>query len=278
MKSTGLQKEVAQIGTIQDLTGIFESIASMRISRIKNKVTTSQAFFDELWAIYSQLRVDTSSLIMNSGESKRDKPNVFLVLTGQGGLSGDIDERIVERVMQDYDPKTTDLLVVGAHGTTLLDQRQAKVKKTFRLPDTDEGVDVGPIVAEISGYDNPSVYYQKYVSLAVQEPDRINLLNRIQTLSADSDDAELITPRDYLFEPSTEEVAGYLESVMLEVALGQVILESRLAQYASRFSAMSAAHKKAQELETDTTMRYHRAKRLESDERLKEVIIAMKLL
>jgi hypothetical protein len=41
---------------------------------------------------------------------------------------------------------------------------------------------------------------------------------------------------------------------------------------------MSAAHKKAGELETDTTMRYHRAKRLESDERLKEVIIAMKLL
>lgn len=277
MKSTSLQREVAQIGTIQDLTGIFESIASMRISRIKDKVTTSQAFFDELWSIYSQLRVDSTSLITRGG-SKRDKPNVFLVLTGQGGLSGDIDERIVERVMKDYDPKTTDLLVVGAHGTALLDQHQARAKRTFRLPDSDEGVDVGPIVDELAGYENPSVYYQKYVSLAVQEPDRINLLNRIKTLSDESDNTELITPRDYLFEPSTEEVAAYLESVMLEIALGQVILESRLAQYASRFSAMSAAHKKAGELETDTTMRYHRAKRLESDERLKEVIIAMKLL
>jgi F0F1-type ATP synthase gamma subunit len=223
MKSTGLQKEVAQIGTIQDLTGIFESIASMRISRIKDKVTTSQAFFDELWAIYSQLRVDTTSLVTRGG-SKRDKPNVFLVLTGQGGLSGDIDERIVERVMKDYDPKTTDLLVVGAHGATLLDQHQARAKRTFRLPDSDEGVDVGPIVEELAGYENPSVYYQKYVSLAVQEPDRINLLNRIQTLSGDSDNTDLITPRDYLFEPSTEEVAAYLESVMLEIAFGSVRL------------------------------------------------------
>jgi F-type H+-transporting ATPase subunit gamma len=278
MKSTGLQKEVAQIGTIQDLTGIFESIASMRISRIKDKVTRSQAFFDELWAIYSQLRVDPNSPMVTTGGPKRDKDNIFLVLTGQGGLSGDIDERIVDRVMKDYDPKTTDLLVVGAHGTTLLGQQGAQVKRTFKLPDADEGVNVGPIVDELAGYANPSVYYQKYVSLAVQEPDRINLLNRIQALGNDSDDSNLITTRDYLFEPSTEDVMGYLESVMLEIALGQVILESRLAQYASRFNAMSAAHKKAQELEGDTNLRYHRAKRLESDERLKEVIIAMKLI
>jgi F-type H+-transporting ATPase subunit gamma len=277
MKSTGLQREVSQIGTIQDLTGIFESIASMRIGRIKTKVTTSQIFFEELWTIYKQLRVDpTSSMTGNSGP-KRVKPNVFLVLTGQGGLSGDIDERIIERVMKDYNAATTDLLVVGAHGTTLLNQHQVEVKQTFRLPDTDDGVDVGPIVGELSGYANPSVYYQKYVSLSVQQPDRINLLNRIKSLGGDSDDSELITTRDYLFEPSTEEVVEYLESVMLEIALGQVILESRLAQYASRFSAMSAAHKKAQELQVDTSLRFHRAKRLESDERLKEVIIAMKL-
>ncbi len=281
MKSTALQKQVTEIGTVQDLTGIFESIASMRISRIKNKVMTSQAFFDQLWAIYAQLRVDPSDRMTATNGPKRDKDNVYLVLTSQGGLSGDIDERIVRRVMEDYDPTTTDLLVIGAHGANLLGQEQAAVKHTFRLPDSDEGVDVGPIVKELAGYTNPSVYYQKYVSLAVQEPDRINLLNRVQALGSNKDDDEnkdLITTHGYLFEPSTNEVVGYLESVMLEVALGQVILESRLAQYASRFSAMSAAHKKAQELETKTVLNFHRAKRLESDERLKEVIVAMKLI
>ena len=275
MKSTTLQKEVQQIGTIQSLTGIFESIASMRIARIKDKVATSQLFFDELWSIYSQLRVDVGTATTASGGTKRTKPNVFLVLTGQGGLSGDIDGRIIHSVMKDYDPKTTDLVVIGAHGTTLLAQQNAFATRTFKLPDSDDGVDVGPIVEELAGYANPTVYYQKYVSLAVQETDKINLFHRVQALGSDSDGKNLITPRDYLFEPSTKEVVGYLESVMLEIALGQVILESRLAQYASRFSAMSAAHEKAQELEISTNLSFHRAKRLESDERLKEVIIAM---
>jgi len=277
MKSTALQKEVQQISTIQDLTGIFESIASMRIARVKDRVATSQLFFDELWGIYSQLRVDAATARSTSGGTKRNKPNVFLILTGQGGLSGDIDKRIIHSVMKDYNSKTTDLVVIGAHGSALLAQQKATAKHTFKLPDSDEGIDVGPIVNELSGYANPTVYYQKYVSLAVQETDKINLFHRVQTLGSDSDGQNLITPRDYLFEPSTKEVVGYLESVMLEIALSQVILESRLAQYASRFSAMSAAHKKAQELESSTDLRYHRAMRLESDERLKEVIIAMDL-
>lgn len=277
MKSTALQKEVQQISTIQDLTGIFESIASMRIARVKDRVATSQLFFDELWGIYSQLRVDAATAGSTSGGTKRNKPNVFLILTGQGGLSGDIDKRIIHSVMKDYDPKTTDLVVIGAHGSALLAQQKAAVKHTFKLPDSDEGIDVGPIVNELSGYANPTVYYQKYVSLALQETDKINLFHRVQALGSDSDGQNLITPRDYLFEPSTKEVVGYLESVMLEIALSQVILESRLAQYASRFTAMSAAHKKAQELESSTDLRYHRAMRLESDERLKEVIIAMEL-
>ena len=275
MKSTALQLEVQQISTIQDLTGIFESIASLRIARVKDKVATSQLFFDELWSIYSQLRVDAATAASVSGGIKRDKPNVFLVLTGQGSLSGDIDERIIRSVMENYDAKTTDLVVIGAHGTTLLAQQKAYAKHTFKLPDSDDGIDVGPIVEELSGYANPTVYYQKYVSLAVQVTDKINLFHRVQALGSDSNGQNLITPRDYLFEPSTKEVVGYLESVMLEIALGQVILESRLAQYASRFSAMSAAHKKAQELEVAADLNFHRAKRLESDERLKEVIVAM---
>ncbi len=277
MRSNGLKQEVDQIGTIQGITGIFKSIASMRIGRIKHKVDTSQTFFDELWAIYSQLRVDASMKIDIRGV-KRQKTNVFLVVTGQGGLSGDIDEKIVARVMQDYDPATTDLLVIGSHGKALLEQNHGKVKRIFELPDTDDGVDVGPIVQELAGYSNPSVYYQRYISLSIQQPDRINLLNQVQELGNENSDKEFISPRDYIFEPSADEVVSYLESIMLEIALGQVILESRLAHYASRFSAMSAAHDKANEMESESLLGFNRARRRESDERLKEVIVAMKLI
>jgi F-type H+-transporting ATPase subunit gamma len=282
-RSLAIEKEAGQVGTVHELTGIFESIASMRIGKIKDRVTKSQEFFSELWQIYTQLRIDPSERLTGKNGPERDKPNVFLALTAEGGLSGDIDQRIVRTVIDNIDPKTTDLIVIGAHGATQFVQNKVKIKRYFRLPDIDQAIDVSPIVDELLGYKQPTVWFQRYVSLSVQEVGRIDLLGRVRALgtstSKDKEDAEgIISPRDYLFEPTVDDVVRYLESVMMEIALSQVILESRLAQYASRFTAMSAAKKRAKELQTLLLMNYNRARRGEADDRIKEIVNAMNAL
>jgi F-type H+-transporting ATPase subunit gamma len=279
-QANSIQKEAGQVGTVSQLTGIFESIASMRIGKIKDRVTRSQAFFAELWKIYTALRVDPTERLTGKNGPKRDKPNVFLALTSEGGLSGDIDQRIVKTVLQNLDSKTTDLIVIGAHGATQFVQNHSKIKRYFRLPDVDQAIDVSPIVDELLGYSHPTVWFQRYVSLSVQEVGRIDLLGRVRALGSDAQDkaGEIISPREYLFEPSVEDVVRYLEAVMMEIALSQVILESRLAQYASRFTAMSSAKKRAKELQLSLVMAYNRAKRGEADDRIKEIVNAMNAL
>jgi F-type H+-transporting ATPase subunit gamma len=281
-RALAIEKEAGQVGTVTELTGIFESIASMRIGKVKDRVAKSQLFFAELWQIYTQLRIDPTERLTGKNGPKREKPNVYLILTSEGGLSGDIDSRIVRTVLENFDPTTTDLIVIGAHGATQFVQNHAKIKRYFRLPDVDQAIDVSPIVDELLGYKKPTVWFQRYISLSVQEVGRIDLLGRVAALGSDSDnankDAEIISPREYLFEPSVDDVVRYLESVMMEIALSQVILESRLAQYASRFTAMSAAKKRAKELQTLLIMNYNRARRGEADDRIKEIVNSMNAL
>lgn len=279
--SLSIERQAGQVGTVSELTGIFESIASMRIGKIKDRVAKSQLFFAELWQIYTQLRIDPNDRLTGKNGPKRDKPNVWLALTSEGGLSGDIDQRIVHTVLKDFDPKTTDLIVVGAHGATQFVQNRVKIKRYFRLPDIDQAIDVSPIVDELLGYQQPTVWFQRYVSLSVQEVGRIDLLGRVRSLANDASkdtSTDIISPREYLFEPTVDDVVRYLESVMMEIALSQVILESRLAQYASRFTAMSAAKKRAKELQLELVMAYNRAKRGEADDRIKEIVNAMNAL
>jgi F-type H+-transporting ATPase subunit gamma len=280
-QALSIQKEAGQVGTVTELTGIFESIASMRIGKIKDRVTRSQLFFAELWQIYTQLRVDPDQRLTGKNGPKRDKPNVFLALTSEGGLSGDIDQRIVKTVLENLDASTTDLIVIGAHGATQFVQNHAQIKRYFRLPDVDQAIDVSPIIDELIGYKKPTVWFQRYLSLSVQEVGRIDLLGRVRALGTDTeagDKNEIISAREYLFEPSVDDVVRYLESVMMEIALSQVILESRLAQYASRFTAMSSAKKRAKELQLDLVMAYNRARRGEADDRIKEIVNAMNAL
>jgi F0F1-type ATP synthase gamma subunit len=63
---------------------------------------------------------------------------------------------------------------------------------------------------------------------------------------------------------------------MMQIAISQLILNSKLAQYASRFRAMSASHQRADESKTELHLMFNRSKRMIKDERLKESINGIK--
>jgi len=71
-------------------------------------------------------------------------------------------------------------------------------------------------------------------------------------------------------------LVDHLERSMLQIALEQLILDSKLAQYASRFRAMSASHSAADDQLETTRLRYNRGRRAIKDERLKEIINGIK--
>lgn len=274
-----LEKEYAQIGTIQDLSSIFEAIASIHLAKIKDKVVSSTTFFNELWHIYSQLRIDQKESIGRHAAARKGSFAVIAV-TSDGGLSGDIDERVIRSLVKNEQARTADVFVIGGHGAGLLAQQGITTKQSFVLPDVEKNLDVGPMAKVISKYEKATLYYQQYLSLTRQEVAQIDLFTAVSGLGKVSlkQEGEVISSHDYLFEPSQHDIIAYMESVMLEIALGQVILESKLAQYASRFNAMSAAKNKAKDMRGDVNMSLHRAKRAVGDERNKEILSAMKLI
>ncbi len=271
-----LLKDVQTMQTLVGLTDIFESIASMHISAIKNQVQSSQNFFNELWPIYTQLRADKDFHFGQGTESVIEK-ELLIIITAEGGFSGDIDQKLVKLMLSQYDPAKNDIIVIGHHGAMQLAQHGIHFKRYYKLPTRDKDINVTPVVKEVQQYKTTSIYYQTYVSLMVQDVKRISLQAAVQERAgraAPSKDE--ISEVTYIFEPSTYEVIDHLERTMLHVAISETILESKLAQYASRFQAMSMAHDKADETTSDLKTQYNRARRAIKDERLKEIISGLR--
>jgi ATP synthase F1 gamma subunit len=270
--------EEALTTVLVELTSAFEGIASMRIAQIKNQVLQSTQFFDELWQIYSQLRVDN---LFRFGRERTatqiiDK-ELYIIITAEGGFSGDIDLKLTELMLQDYDAAKNDIIVIGHHGAIQLAQRGIAYKKYFKLPIHDQNINVTPVIREIQNYRSTKVFYQEYVSLMVQDVKRIELQTAVKNRGGTSDKLEeIISEETYIFEPSTYTVAAHLERSMMQIALSQLILESKLAQYASRFRAMTLAHQRADESKAALHLDYNRARRAVKDERLKEIINGLK--
>jgi ATP synthase F1 gamma subunit len=273
-----IEKDVNAMGTLVELTSVFEGIASMRIAQIKNQVLQATQFFNELWQIYSQLRV---SAVFGFGRSQSEDEiidkELFIIITAEGGFSGDIDQKLIQMMLQVYDKEKNEIIVIGHHGAIQLAQRGVSYKKYYKLPTKDQNINVAPIIREVQRYRTTTVFYQEYVSLMQQDVKKIELSAAVQNKGQESDKPdEIISEQNYIFEPSTYDVVDHLERSMLQIAVSQLILDSKLAQYASRFRAMSASHERADEARGELRLNYNRSKRAIKDARLKESIMGMK--
>lgn len=274
-----IKAEEGSVRSVVSLTSALESLSSMQIAKTKNKVLISNQFFDEVWNIYKQIRVD---VLFNFGRKADEKPidkELLILITAKGGLSGDIDNRLIRKVVERYDETKNDVLVVGHHGALKLKQAHIDYTYYFDLPEHDY-INVDPLMDIIRKYSQSRIFYQNYISLSQQDIKDVDLSEVVSSKGrvADMDvvDKSLISEKTYIFEPSSYQVAAYLENSILRLTISQFIYDSRLAQVASRFKAMSAAKERSITNASELHTEYNRAKRSQVDTRLKESLAGLK--
>lgn len=274
-----IKAEEASVRSVVSLTSALETLSSMQIAKTKNKVLISNQFFDEVWNIYKQIRVD---VLFNFGRTVDETPinkELLILITAKGGLSGDIDQRLIRKVVEYYDETQHDVLVIGYHGALKLKQSHIDYTFYFDLPEHDY-INVDPIMDIARKYVKSRIFYQNYISLSQQEVKDVDLSEvvsskgRVADLATVGDD--MVTEKTYIFEPSSYQVAAYLENSILRLTISQFIYDSRLAQVASRFKAMSAAKERSIENANSLHTEYNRAKRNQVDTRLKESLAGLK--
>lgn len=267
--------------SVVSLTSALESISSMQIAKTKNKVLISNQFFDEVWNIYKQIRVD---VMFNYGRTIDETPinkELLILITAKGGLSGDIDNRLIRKFLERYDETKNDVLVIGHHGATKLKQAHVDSTYYFDLPEHDY-INVDPLMDIMKQYSKSRIFYQNYLSLSQQEIKDVDLSEVVSSKGRAVDlstvSSDMITEKTYIFEPNSYAVAAYLENSILRLTISQFIYDSRLAQVASRFKAMSAAKERSISNVTELHTEYNRAKRNQVDTRLKESMSGLKKL
>ncbi len=269
-----IEKDIAGVTTLGNLTNVFESLASTQVAKVKGKALLSQEFFDLLWERYTSIRVDPRARITARDQNGNGR-TVLVLISAEAGLSGDLDMRMIENMQQVYNPATTDIVVLGSHGASQLSQRGIPYIRFFQVPETDTYVNVGPVIEAIIDYSKIVVYYEEYISLGQQEVRSMDLVMHMKEMSEDAEEG-VMTAEDTIFEPGLNEIANQMETTMMSLALSQTILQSGLAQAASRFNAMTTAEKRASDMAAEYRLEFHRSKRAEGDRRLREVLVGIK--
>ena len=266
--------EEKSMRTIVGLTSAFENLSSMKVVMTKRSVLSANQFFSDVWNIYKNIRVQGMFQFGREPGEQMIEKELYVLIMAEAGLSGDIDQRLVRMMRRTYDPEKHDLLVIGRHGKQVLAQAGIRPRYYFSLPKNDP-ITVEPLLEIARQYRDVRIFYQSYVSLMTQRIRSLLLSEVIETKGAASQQ-EAITEETYIFEPNALVVMAHMETSMLRLTLAQVIHDSRLAQHASRFKAMSAAKDRAVDEVAHIHTQYNRAKRLIVDTRLKEISAGLK--
>lgn len=267
-RATQIYNQYEDLATIEEVTKVFESITSIQIRQIRDRVVASREFFHELWSMYVQLRIDSNNPISTFLPTNTINRTAVILISSEETLSGSIDEQLVDEVLGSVNEQTTDFFVIGKKGAKLLRNQGVVPTKVYPLPDITKPVNVVPVIAATQDYKTTVVYFEQFINLTTQQVQVFELVSGITRLSeteAANRDTTLIFSSDYIFEPSLEEVVEYLESMMRATALTELILESRLAQLASRFRAMSTASTASGQLKKQLFRKYRHLNRQNQD-------------
>lgn len=240
-KRASLKEDKQLIDILNNLATAYQEISVLKMKEARETIKHSRDFVEKLKIVFNSL---TSSHELDLSKTKNlKKVNTAKVLiTANSRFNGDILRKITDAFLTDKDNADADIFVIGKIGEDLLKEASLDFKyKTVQIPDTNiTSQDLKELLQQLIKYRSVYVYYAVFKTVLNQEvlitqiPSIYSLLDKKIQVQPDGSNSML-----YLFEPSGEEIADYLNDSVSISIVRQTIYETELARHAARISAMS---------------------------------------
>jgi ATP synthase F1 gamma subunit len=241
-----IKAEFDGLMSLKGLVEVYEEVASSRMQKVRTAVLQSRQFLEGLLEVFKRVKAVylRNPEIMVSNRPRNGK-TVAVFVSANSGLYGDIVDRTFDIFADSVKKGNQDIVVLGKLGLKMVNDKLPG--RLFNYYDfSDEGVDVDSfqmIMRYLMQFEKILVFYGKFKTILYQEP-------VVTSVSGDADVAVtdvVVGPegkkmaKQYLFEPSVEEIAKVFNGEILASIFEQTLHESQLAKFASRMLALDNA-------------------------------------
>lgn len=266
-----INEEIAQITSLQTLVRAYGEIAALKMRKTRFSVLANRDFLAELNSVFEEVRAsyakEVAALAKKVGKSlshvtflAHNGKTVSVLLSANTGLFGDIVQSTFELFIDEVRQNISEVTIAGRNGVSLfLAEEPNRPYSYFDLADDKvTTADLAQIIKHIVQYSEIHVFYGRFYSVINQRPERLRVSAEISLTSGSRKPS-----REYLFEPSLQNILMFFESEIFASLFEQVVRESQLAKFASRVLAMDRADENTKEeierLSFDKNRLKHRA-------------------
>ena len=276
-----IRRRIRSVKNTQQITKAMKMVAAARLRRAQDRILAARPYALEIRKVMGNLAAHAGDRLRHPLLAVRPENRVLLVVvTGDKGLAGSFNANVLRRATESIPGfPNVELLLLGSKGVAFFRRRALKVRKGYTtLFSNVTYAHAEEIAADVreayaaGEYDAVHVVYNKFKSIIAQELTSERLLPIPTGAESTADTALTPQGREYVFEPSAEEILEELLPRYLTFQVYRILLESQAAEHAARMTASDSATKNAGEIIERLTLRYNRARQAAITTELIEVV------
>jgi F-type H+-transporting ATPase subunit gamma len=273
-----IRKRIASVRNTQKITKAMKMVAAAKLRRAEEAIKSGRPFADKMRDVLMSLAARTNPTVHPLLEV-RPPQNILLVeVTGDRGLCGAFNANLNRRTEafikeKQTDGITVDLVNVGRKGNDYFRRRSVKIVDRFVNVMNHVSFELaGRIIATVtekfvSGeYDEVYILYNRFKSAVTQTV----TLKKLLPITPEAEERK--RRREYLYEPSEEELLVEILPRYIQVQVYTGLLDSVASEHGARMTAMEAATTNAEEMIHKLTLKLNRRRQESITTELMEIV------
>jgi len=244
-----IKEDLEVVSLISMITSVYCEIAKMRMNQIKEWVLKNREFLQEIAKVYQKTKLAYFSFLKKGKPFKESKnlekitfikkipKTAIIFLSANQPFYGKLIYDIWSVVSDFLETKGVELIVIGRIGKDLVSRFYPSKKFIFFELDDDrpKKEEVEKIVEFAKRFQRVIVFHGRFES-PIRQSVAVSEISGIFPTPEKIEKA-----KEYLFEPSPEEIFEFFETEIFARLFHQTIFEHQLAKYAARVIAMYEA-------------------------------------
>ena len=268
---------IASINSTKKITKAMELVSTVKLKKFKNVMLKNELYSNELKSLtctlFSRLD-DEENKYTKLNDAEKD---LLIVVSSNLGLCAGYNNDIYHYVEQNFDKNEVVIIPIGMKGDSYFKKAGFALNEEFvLLNEKINYLDITRLGKTVLSYFENKKYrsiklvYTKYVNSIKFVPNTLSLFPlEIENVN----DSTLIEP---LYDPDLKTLIDNLVPLYVNINLYQKIVESQVCEQASRRNAMENATDNADELISNLTLEYNKARQAQITQEISEVIAGQK--
>lgn len=273
-----IKRRKSSIQSTQQITKAMKLVSTVKLQKAKTRAEQTNPYFNYMYQTVSSMLAKSGNInhpYLQSGDSTK---KAVVVITSNRGLAGGYNSNVVKLITESDLPKEDlEIYAIGNKGQEALDRRGYTIKHSdpemIENPVYEEASALCKMVLE--AYANGEIgeiylAYTHFKNTVSHVPTMIKLL----PVEFDEEEIEKATDSNVLmnYEPNEEEALDMIIPKYVTSLFYGALVEAVASENGARMQAMDSATSNAEEMISDLTLKYNRARQGSITQELTEII------